>query len=90
MYNSKILLVRLRNCYVHECDWENLYVFNLGSQTCLRCSDLEKKLEKLTKDKENYEKDIKHLQEANKKGKKDFVQESAGKPAFFWPPYFWV
>lgn len=43
-----------------------------GSQTCLRCSGLEKELDKLRTDKEKYEKDIRHLQEANDKGKKEY------------------
>ena len=72
IYNVKILLVRLRNCYANVCDREpNLYVFNLGSQTCLRCPDLQKELDKLRMEKKNMEKDIKLLKEANDKQKEE-------------------
>ena len=72
IYNVKILLVRLRNCYANVCDREpNLYVFNLGSQTCLRCPDLQKELDKLWIEKEKMEKDIRLLQEANDKQKEE-------------------
>ena len=46
-------------------------LFNLGRQSCLRCSDLQKELDNLRKVEEKYEEDIRNLQEANDKAEKE-------------------